>query len=309
MQYTVDSLQFDSSWDFLVELLSDAGVCLFLYGIYFNLFLLSIYTLSRRQEQKGKRFLIAASCVMAVVGTTQIAIDIAIAVITARVVQQQVQMEASNGPHSVTMLQIAQDFLLGVNNAMTDTLFMYRCYLIWGCRRKVLVLPALLMLCTLLLITWGSFQSTNVTPARIGIGLAVATNLVLTALTAGRIMWIWRQSSHVGLDTAYRSHYGRAIGLILESGAIYSVAGIFLFITASQAEIFDTAESIGQQILNIIPTFTLVYVGLDNMADRGAVARSSQLNHDIHHRLAFRAVQLQEPPRELNMDPEGKASN
>jgi hypothetical protein len=67
--------------------------------------------------------------------------------------------------------------------------------------------------------------------AQITFGLVAATNIVLTALTgksvysivdiqclksrsAGRILWIRRAASHVGLDCTLRSRYNTAIGVM-----------------------------------------------------------------------------------------------
>ncbi|KAJ7878440.1 hypothetical protein B0H13DRAFT_1892671 [Mycena leptocephala] len=63
-----------------------------------------------------------------------------------------------------------------------------------------------------------------------------------------------------------RACAAHTIYLRLESGAIYCITAIFLVITASlyDEEIFAIGLSIAQQLINIIPTFTLVYVGLNN---------------------------------------------
>ncbi|KAJ7908744.1 hypothetical protein B0H13DRAFT_2331119 [Mycena leptocephala] len=78
MQYTVNSRQFDPAWD----------VSLLVYGIYVIFFLLSIYALSPRRKTPGIKFLIAARCVMGVLGTTQMAATIAVTLVDARFVQQ-----------------------------------------------------------------------------------------------------------------------------------------------------------------------------------------------------------------------------
>ncbi|KAF7333341.1 hypothetical protein MVEN_02349400 [Mycena venus] len=269
MQYIVDSEQFDSSWNFLIRVLSQIGVSLLLYGIYVNLFLLSIYTLARRREIPAIKFLMAASCVMAVVGTTQMAVTFAETVVTVRFVQQLVHAQVLNRPHFVKTLSTVENVLLATNMFVTDSFFMYRCYVIWGHKRKILIPPVLLILVTLVVTILGA-PTSSLENATIPVGLAAATNLVLTALTAGRIMYIRRESSQIGLDNGSYSRYNRALGLILESGAIYCVGGILLFITASlnDLEIFDIGFGIAQQMLNIIPTFTLVHVGLnDNPAE------------------------------------------
>jgi Na+/proline symporter len=84
-------------------------------GIYVNLFLVSIYTLSRRRETPGINVLIAASCVMAVVATTQMAVNIAGTVITARFVQQLVHVKVLSRPQSVRTLETVENVLLAIN--------------------------------------------------------------------------------------------------------------------------------------------------------------------------------------------------
>jgi hypothetical protein len=84
-------------------------------GIYINLFLLSIYTLTRRRETPGNRVLIAASCVMAIVGTTQIGVNIAETVAFARFVQQIVHVQVLNPPKSMTTVMVVESGLLAIN--------------------------------------------------------------------------------------------------------------------------------------------------------------------------------------------------
>ncbi|KAJ7879152.1 hypothetical protein B0H13DRAFT_1892377 [Mycena leptocephala] len=75
---------------------------------------------------------------------------------------------------------------------------------------------------------------------------------------------------HVGLNTLC-SRYNTAIAIILESGAVYCAAPIFLLITLSLENVHLNAQlysiiglGIVQQLINIIPTFTLVYIRLKN---------------------------------------------
>ncbi|KAJ7888643.1 hypothetical protein B0H14DRAFT_1192995 [Mycena olivaceomarginata] len=246
MQYTVDSEQYESSWNSVIEVFSKTGGALLLYGIYFNLFLLSVYTLSHRREARGTTFLVATSCAMAVVATTETAVNVADVVIIVRLARQLVNMQIFNRPATLERVQYA---LSGINYAVTDTFFMYRCYVIWGYQRKVLFLPALLMLATSLMIILSSFSG-NTAFGQIACSLAAVANLLLTALTAGRILWIRRQSFHVGLENTHRRRYNRAIAIILESGAFYLVTAIFLLIIASQQDTFNISLVIGQQILS-----------------------------------------------------------
>jgi len=153
-------------------------------------------------------------------------------------------------------------------------------------------LPALLMLLTFAV---GILPpGTAVSDVRIPFGLGAATNLVLTALTAGRILWIRHATLQVALDSKFRSRCNRAIGLILESGAVYCIAAIFLVISASlNREIYSVGYGIGQQVLNIIPTFTLVYVGLNDTVANSASGSSGKALADQYtpSRLVARTVQ------------------
>ncbi|KAJ7893451.1 hypothetical protein B0H14DRAFT_2684994 [Mycena olivaceomarginata] len=248
--------------------MNDQQVSLFFYGIYVILFLLSLYTLSRRKTA-GTKLLIGASCLMAIVGSTQMAIDAALTAKAARLHQEIVYTQVSNEHGSRLLplwgtllpeLDMAQNVTFLINNFITDSFFLYRCY--------PLILPVLLMLSTLVMgILWCA-PRTGVQDLRVPYILGVATNLVLTASTAGRILWILRDASHVTLGDTFRSRYNTAIEVILESGAIYCLAAIFVVIGYSlNPEIFHIAFGIVQQLLNIIPTFTLVYIGLTKNGD------------------------------------------
>ncbi|KAJ7229570.1 hypothetical protein B0H12DRAFT_1147579, partial [Mycena haematopus] len=246
-------------------------VSLLLYGVYCILFVLSLYTLSRRKAP-GTTLLIVASCTMAVVASTQMALDMAVTVEAARLLQQAAHSEILNG-RSTIMLQMAQNLMCGINNFITDSFFLYRCYVIWGFRKKPLILPALLLLTTLIVgfVEMLNLPLTSKVDVRLTtmLILGAATNLVLTALTAGRILWIHRAASHVALDRTIRRRYTTAIVIILESGAVYCVVAMILVISSFLAddEVHSIAFGVAQQLLNIIPTFTLVYIGLTNMGD------------------------------------------
>lgn len=83
--------------------------------MYINLFLLSVYTLGRRRNGSGKKFLLAASCVIAVVATTQMALVITQTILTARSVQQLLHAQVIGHPRLVKTLQTAQVSLGFIN--------------------------------------------------------------------------------------------------------------------------------------------------------------------------------------------------
>ncbi|KAJ7888687.1 hypothetical protein B0H14DRAFT_2693462 [Mycena olivaceomarginata] len=147
------------------------------------------------------------------------------------------------------------------------------------------------MLSTLIVTSVGCSINTITNVRSVTITLGATTNLVLTALTAGRILWIQRAASHVALDSKTRGNYTRAVAIILESDAIYCAVAILLVASASlDDEIFIVGFGIAQQLLNIIPTFTLVYIGLKNMEESqpADLERGSELPPSQHEPVHFR---------------------
>jgi len=274
MRYTLASEEFNL-WAAMTSSFIKMGVSLLLYGIYINLFVLAIYTLSRRSKTKP---LIFWSCLMAVLGTTTMAVSVVDAVVIARFYHLPLAVQGQSLSQSVLtieVLELIESVTFTINNLVTDSFFLYRCFVIWGFQRKVLILPVLLMLSnfayTLAIV---GCLSLSVTPCaasgiQVSYGVSSAINLVLTALTAGRILWEQRVASHLGPDNTLRNRCNTALKLILESGAMYFIVAIFLAIAASlNVEMYHISIAIGEQLVNIIPTFTLVYVGLNNKGDK-----------------------------------------
>ncbi|KAJ6510903.1 hypothetical protein C8R45DRAFT_398446 [Mycena sanguinolenta] len=256
----------DLVWSRMIMAFSETGVSMLFYGIYICLFLLSIHTLVRRRETHGIKLLMAWSCVIAVGGTTQIAINIAQAADSARVVHDLLHAKVSNS-HGPALLS-AQIALGAVNNFVTDSLFLYRCYVIWAYQWKITILPGLFLLSTFGMGIASARLTTGLvfTKPQFVYGLGVATNLILTALTVGRLLWLQRTTPCLAVDTKLRARCERAIGIVLESGAIYCIAEMLLLVTASfnAPEVYSVELGVASQLMNTISTFTLVYVGLSD---------------------------------------------
>ncbi|KAJ7330396.1 hypothetical protein DFH08DRAFT_313505 [Mycena albidolilacea] len=311
MQVTVDSGAFDSLWYSMIM----TSVSLVLYGVYVNLFLLSMYTLSRRKTV-GTTLLRIASCMLAVVGSMQLALDVAGTVTIARIFQRIVYSEVLTARSRLLLPQVestesttllsAKIIAIAINNFITDLIFLYRCFVIWGYQKKPIILPGLLMLSTLIVASVGGPTHVITNVRSVTITLGATTNLVLTALTGnflvcggailsfsstGRILWIQRAASHVALDSTTRGRYTRAVTIILESGTIYCAVAILLVASALlDDEIFIVGFGIAQHLLNIIPTFTPVYIGLKNMEENQTadLERGSKLPPSQHEPLHLR---------------------
>ncbi|KAJ7814029.1 hypothetical protein B0H14DRAFT_2604471 [Mycena olivaceomarginata] len=162
---------------------------------------------------------------MAIAGTTTMAVEIAQAVATARLLHQ---------------------FLLGSFQGV-----------LW-----------ITSLINILLFPVGNVAIYNPEAVLITYGLSAATNVILTSLTGTVLSYIASLQSViifaklVGYCGSGVMHRG------LESGAIFSISSIFLLITfVGHHEMYVIGTAFALRLLNIIPTFTLVYVGLNNIID------------------------------------------
>jgi hypothetical protein len=153
MSYNVDSEDFDSSWRLMISLFSETAVSPIKYvdhvrrlisarfhfsftvgnllllrlikaksgpmtGIYLAFFLLAIYTLSRRRKVPGIKILMVLSCVMAALGTTQVAVIVAATVINAHFIQRVVSAQASNQPGVLLTLGRATSVTFAINGCV-----------------------------------------------------------------------------------------------------------------------------------------------------------------------------------------------
>ncbi|KAF8184040.1 hypothetical protein K438DRAFT_1838137 [Mycena galopus ATCC 62051] len=248
----------------------------------------------------------AASCLIAVGGTTQMGLTIVQAVLATRSFQELLRSPELNHDCFARTILTAQGLVAVINNFVTDSFFSYRCYVIWGFQRKMLLLPSLFMVATLVAGIRAA-TSLDITDQQIVYGLGAATNLILTVLTVGRLMWIRRAASCVGLNNSFHIRCNRAINLMLESGAIYCIAAILTLVTVSvdDLEVYVIELGFLSHLLNIIPTFSLVYVGLNTPADQDHPKGNP--NASSTQRIAPRADATQpwEPTQVLDIKPPG----
>ncbi|KAJ7711469.1 hypothetical protein B0H16DRAFT_1900600 [Mycena metata] len=266
MNYTVDSGLFDHNW----FVFSEDVIIACIEGVYIVLFILAVYTLARRKSA-GKKLLLGYTWAMAIFGTVQLVLCLVQASIAARFVEVLVKTSQSELLLLSMSLTTAQMMILAGNNLVTDTLLLYRCFVIWGSDWRPVVLPAVLMACTFVA---GCVDNLVAVPAamfRLPYIFAVLTNLVLVALIGGRI-WYIRQDTRLVVRDELRKQYDTVIAMILESGAMYFVVLVLLaiFATDPSGATFDILESIAMHTVNIAPTLIIVRVGLgQNIQDTG----------------------------------------
>ncbi|KAJ7659526.1 hypothetical protein B0H17DRAFT_1096056 [Mycena rosella] len=283
MYYVVDPAQFASLCVLMSNTLSIACTTLVLYGLYIVLFILAIRTITQRNPPR-RRTLLAVTSVMFFLGTCDAVATVALIGITMRLFKEVVQ-ESSDPLHLLrvlNVLRLTEIVRTTLNIVVTDLVFLYRCYIIWDSRKRVLILPALCILATVVLMVV----------------------VCLQLYEAGRI-WYRGRGMHTILGPNFGKTYKSALALILESGAIYCFCAILL--VASQttqtagefgAIFYGISTGLATQTVNIAPTLILVRIGMDQDRIQQTTPVSDQLPSG--GAIRFRASSV--PPSTLKMD-------
>ncbi|KAJ7195066.1 hypothetical protein GGX14DRAFT_475337, partial [Mycena pura] len=276
VNYVVDSVEFEIRWSTMLFDVSIICTALSLYALYAVLFLFSIPSLHRHIP--SRKIILVTAWTMFLFATSSILLA-SIATATSMSVVYMLVQGSNNAPaHLIRLyhaLVLVQDIILVLNNLVTDLLLLFRCYVIWGSRKRILVLPGILIAATMVvgclagLEHYGLISLSSYVDPRVPVGMAGATNVLLTCLTAGRIWYIRREVQSLPGWRASRKRYKTASAIILESGVLYTLCVITYVISCSvkSASPFGTifqgvAWGLVQLGVNIVPTFILVRVGM-----------------------------------------------
>ncbi|KAF8147550.1 hypothetical protein K438DRAFT_1867560, partial [Mycena galopus ATCC 62051] len=288
MDYVVDPALFAVSCAIMLEAVSLTCTSLVLYGLYIVLFILAIRALTQRDLPRRRALLITTS-VMFFFGTCGAVGPVALTCVIVRTVKE-VFRGSSDLPQLVKILNVLQ--LMDVarstlSNVVTDLLFLYRCYIIWGSNKKVLILPALCILATVVLnvvVCLKNSEGGYLIDTRAPFFMTLGTNLLLMCLTAGRI-WYKGREMHAILGPSFLKKYNSALALILESGTLYCFCLILwvasltiLNATGEFAAVFaGITGGLVTQTVNIAPTLILVRVGMGQDRIQGSTPVSGRL--------------------------------
>ncbi|KAJ6483292.1 hypothetical protein C8R45DRAFT_1001041 [Mycena sanguinolenta] len=149
-----------------------------------------------------------------------------------------------------TRLFAASEIRVVTNGLFTDLVFLYRCYVVWGSRKTVLILPGIFMLAAYSLgyfvAASDNFGDTAIaelryfiaagtsaeelpvlsavilrlSDMRVAFAIDAVANVILCCLTAGRIWYKSRETRYVTGNVLHRRCH-TAVAMILESGALY----------------------------------------------------------------------------------------
>jgi len=239
-------LAMDDFWFDMTQL----WVGTFFYGIYLVLFVICIYILLNR-PCPGNAVLLVTAVALFTLCTVQAVLNLVLGA---------AEIDYLNMPvHSINR---AANIIYGVTNIIADGLVIYRCYIVWDRNIRVVILPLLMLAVT------SVFAVDLKLPANPYFSLSLATNMVVAALTAGRIWWICRQCrlySKFKLTSAAQKRCASAISIIVESGVLYCatvlaylILGAIPSVSIAQEPIFEMLT----QVMGIAPTLIIVRVGL-----------------------------------------------
>lgn len=229
---------------------------IFLYSIAFLFFCIAAFTLVKNLKGYPKWILLASAVVMFSISTVDASISMYI--LFGPLMHKQ--------PVPYGMVHLRQMFYF-LNNLFADALLTYRCYVIWSHSVRIIILP-----CIILASSFGLgvlYVSSHYAMLRDRgynyMWLALAHNILVTALIATRIWWMARQARKILGPTLARRYYS-AMVIIIESGAIYSlyVLADEVVKTINPNILFLDAGL--TQITTIAPTLIIVKVGLGRQA-------------------------------------------
>ncbi|KAJ7142718.1 hypothetical protein C8R44DRAFT_866022 [Mycena epipterygia] len=233
------------------------------------------------------RFLAASTILLFILGTAHCALQLATTIFDAKAQFLLALFETTTDVVEDTSLRDAVVSLVGVSdslmeaasgiyvtsNIIADSIFIFRCYAIWGCRRNIVILPIILTLAVAGL-GYSNVQNNLATDfGEVGFLLfisSVATSLfttfILMGLTVGRIWWLAREARHV-MGRKVADRYYTVCAMILESGALYCLGGnAFLVVGLTSTRAVATSllfpGAVLAQLVGIAPTIIAVRVGL-----------------------------------------------
>ncbi|KAJ6553155.1 hypothetical protein B0H19DRAFT_1263559 [Mycena capillaripes] len=208
-----------AAWQVTSGAVVTTEIVLFLHGIYLTLLVLALYLLCQRKPV-GWPILACLLIAMCITGTAEIILQAIVTKFLLRKLDPLVQDGTSSASlHSMERLLVLAENLLGVTNtAIADSLLIYRCYVIWKTSRyEVVAFPVLFAVATTAV---GYIEMYHLYVTRTAaldlrpyLGFMLATNVMVTGLTVGRI-WYTSQGLKILGQTKFLRRYKIAMALL-----------------------------------------------------------------------------------------------
>ncbi|KAJ7585060.1 hypothetical protein C8J56DRAFT_949776 [Mycena floridula] len=253
----------------------------FLYGTYSVLFFLCSHILWKRKRQ-GYRIHLFSIGLLYLLSSIHMILEYALIskrpfnALQAYLLLVGFTKSDEAGERGMFVTSIVLAFMI---NLTADAILIYRCYVIWGHNRRIIIAPALGSLCTTVAIIfqfWGlkNDKAAGTFGAMFLFFMTFITNVLVISLTAGRIWWLNRRLSMVmKLPEDVQRRSKTAISVLLESGMLYPLSilvNVIIFF-AYNPNILSTREykentfwaiPFVYQSVGIAPTLMVVRVGL-----------------------------------------------
>ncbi|KAF7335160.1 hypothetical protein MSAN_02349100 [Mycena sanguinolenta] len=255
-----------------------AAVEWFLYGIYLVLFGFCVKTL-RHSRVRHRFALSVAITVIFVLCTSHWILQLVNAGELLTILEVIAQVRTANTQKLVNegnRVNVSMGAIYVTSNLIADGIFIYRCYCMWGYRKRIIAVPIVLLIASgcsgyasvIACGLDGLSQFISITRIfALAVVFSVLTNVMLMGLTAGRVWWIARGARMI-MGPAVVKQYRTVIAMILESGALYVAPSIiYLILVAVRPVPSQVIFAMLAQIVGIAPTIIVVRVGMGNSVD------------------------------------------
>ncbi|KAJ7142752.1 hypothetical protein C8R44DRAFT_761042 [Mycena epipterygia] len=263
------------SKEFVADLISETVVAwsiaateVFFYGVYLVMFGFYLHVL-RTHGMTKHRFLTVSTISLFILGTAHCALELAITIL-------HVRAQTDDNPSIIFVINAevkvsqAASAIYVTSNVIADSIFIFRCYAIWGFRRNIIILPTILTLgvaglgySNFIMDVGNGHLDGDSLFLIFSVSTSLITTFVLMGLTVGRIWWLARSARHM-MGRKVVNKYYTVCAMILESGALYCIGGICFIILAIHILLPDSILSgaVLGQLVGIAPTIITVRVGL-----------------------------------------------
>ncbi|KIK57254.1 hypothetical protein GYMLUDRAFT_75753 [Collybiopsis luxurians FD-317 M1] len=280
-------------YSFVIDPFIVITIGVLLYGIYLTLLSSAIYLLAWRQSAQGHRkFHIVALVALFIFATAAVVVDIigsAGAIIVTFEDFDGTITSAEQGKSKALFLNILEETVLlmySLANIVADIILISRLYIVWGCRKRVVVVPVIIVILNNILAildatirlkvvlvvdgpenetmsTSDIFWTENATVMTLSFMIVnLVVNTLVTGLIAGRIWWISRKiNASYGRNGSQRK-YRRVIAIILESGVLYPVSILIALLIGQLVVPSPNLFAILAEIVAIAPTLIIVRVAM-----------------------------------------------
>ncbi|KAJ7163069.1 hypothetical protein C8R46DRAFT_1102348 [Mycena filopes] len=263
----------DSCWQWVMFLCAEKLTASMTYAFMIALLAYAILTLKKRNHLPQTPVFIAAFSWMVVLSTLQIILDLADFVTGMESMNRRFQAnfvalcEENPWRSATSILYNAQWALLAANVLVADGIFVFRAYLIWNHNVRVIIVPILLLIAT---VVTTAVVPTGRVDIRIALGLGMTTNLLLLGLVVGRMIWSARTLAHTfGIVSAKKRMKG-VMTVILQSGILYTTTALAVLISGSIGEannlVFFISIGAARHVVNIVPVLVIVKSALSREA-------------------------------------------